>query len=147
MTYDLKLERLIDGTPEEVFDAFIDGEAIKEWYRIQPDWQTEVLAAEGRVGGTMTVTFGAEEKYREEATYIELDRPRRIVYEEKMGRVADGASFTTTVTVTLERQDGKTLLTLVQEGFHVKERRDAHEQGWPQFLSRLDEVVAKRRAA
>ena len=147
MTYDLTLERLIDATPEEVFDAFVDGDAIKEWYRIQPDWDTTVEACDARVGGKMSVIFGGDEKYREDAIYEEIDRPHRLVYEETMSRVAQGGSFTTRVTVTFEAQDGKTLLTLVQEGFHDKDRRDAHQGGWPQFLARLEAVVTERRAA
>jgi uncharacterized protein YndB with AHSA1/START domain len=146
MSYDLQIERLIDATPEEVFDAFVDKDAMLEWYRIQPDWATEVPAHDATVGGRTSVVFGGEEKYREDITYEAIERPTRIVYEEKMGRVVQGDFFVTRVTVTFAAQDGKTLLTLTQEGFEQKERRDAHQGGWPQFLARLEEVVAARRA-
>ena len=145
MSYEMKVERLINATPEEVFDAFVDGDAIKEWYRLEPNWETSVEAYDPHVGGQTSVVFGGEEKYREDITYEVLERPSRIVYEEKMGRVAMDGAEVTQVTVTFEAQDGKTLVTLVQSGFVQKERRDMHEQGWPQFLARLDDVVASRR--
>lgn len=146
MSYDLKIERLIDATREELFDAFVDGDAMKEWYRLSDDWEASVEVCDARVGGHSSIVFGGEEKYREDITYEELVRPDRIVYEEKMGRVAQGDFFVTRVTVTFAAQDGKTLLTLEQTGFEQQERRDAHQGGWPQFLARLEEVVAKRRA-
>jgi uncharacterized protein YndB with AHSA1/START domain len=147
VSYDMKLERLIDATPEEVFDAFTDRDAMKEWYTLDAGWAADVAAYDPRVGGRTTVVFGGEQKFREDITYVEIGRPHRLVYEEDMRRVADGAGYVTRVSVTFEAQDGKTLLTLVQEGFHVAERRDAHEQGWPQFINRLEQVIAKRRAA
>jgi uncharacterized protein YndB with AHSA1/START domain len=147
MSYDLRLERLIDAAPEEVFDAFVDRDAMKDWYRLEPSWETDVPDHDPRVGGHTSVVFGGEEKYREDITYAELDRPSRIVYEEKMGRVVQGDFFVTRVVVTLEAQGTKTLLTLVQEGFHDEARRDAHQGGWPQFLDRLEHVVAARRTS
>jgi uncharacterized protein YndB with AHSA1/START domain len=62
-----------------------------------------------------------------------------------MRRVSDDAGFVTQVTVTFVAQGDKTVLTLVQAGFHNSERRDAHQGGWPQFLDRFENVVAKRR--
>jgi uncharacterized protein YndB with AHSA1/START domain len=143
----MRVERVIDATPEEVFDAFTDRDAMKEWYTLGDGWSADVPSYDPKVGGHTTVIFGGDEKFREDITYVEMDRPRRLVYEEDMRRVADGGGYVTRVTVTFDAQAGKTLLTLVQEGFHVAERRDAHTQGWPQFLTRLEAVVAARKAA
>jgi uncharacterized protein YndB with AHSA1/START domain len=120
---------------------------MKDWYRLETAWETEVPDHDPRVGGHTSIVFGGDEKYREDITYTELDRPNRIVYEEKMGRVVQGDFFITRVIVTFEAQDGKTLLTLVQEGFQDEARRDAHQGGWPQFLERLEQVVQARRAS
>lgn len=148
MSHDLKLERLIDGTPDEAFDAFTEADAMSEWYKIDPNWTADLQAHDLRVGGTTTIVFGGpDQKFREDVTYTEVERPNRLVYSETMRRLPDEEGFTTTVTVTFETQDGKTLLTLVQAGFHDAGRRDAHQGGWPQFLDRLDKVVASRRTA
>jgi uncharacterized protein YndB with AHSA1/START domain len=147
MTYDLKLERVIDATPEEVFDAFTDRDAMKDWYSVDAGWQADVESHDPTVGGRTTIVFGGDEKFREDITYVEIERPRRLVYEEDMRRLADNGGYVTRVTVTFEPEEGKTLLTLVQEGFHVADRRDAHVEGWPQFIDRLEQVVAARRTS
>jgi uncharacterized protein YndB with AHSA1/START domain len=77
-------------------------------------------------------------------TYSEVSPPRRIAYAEKFV-LPDGSSFDTALVVTFEEQNGKTLLTIVQTGFPNSEQRDAHRGGWPRFIDRLENVVAKRR--
>jgi uncharacterized protein YndB with AHSA1/START domain len=148
MSYDLRVERLLDGTPDEVFDAFTDEEAMLEWYQDNPGWQVEVLACDTSVGGSTIVWFGpgAGQRYVEEMTYTEVDRPGRLAYSE-IFRMPDGSNFETAITITFEAQDGKTLMTIVQTGFPNAEERDGHQAGWPGFIDRLERVVAKRRAA
>ena len=145
MSHDLRIERLLDGTPEEFFDAFVDPDAMKEWYADHPGWNVEVLACDVRVGGTAIVVFGPSDlRYREEMTYSTVDRPGRLAYDERFV-MPDGSSFATQVTITFEAQDGKTLMTLVQTGFPNAEQRDAHQGGWPNFIDRLENSVATRR--
>ncbi len=146
MSYDLKVERLLDATPEEAFDAFIDGDAMKDWYQIEPSWDVELVKAEPNVGGTTVIRFGNSEQgweCREDLTYRELDRPNRIVFG--MTFATSAMSYDTVVTVTFEEQGGKTLLTLSETGYPTAEERDAHQNGWPSFLAKLDEVIALRR--
>lgn len=145
MSYDLRIERLLDGSRDEVFDAFTDPVAMKDWYQDNPGWHVDVLACDVRVGGTTTVEFGPENtRYREDLTYRAIERPARLVYSERFA-MPDGSSTDTTVEITLEEQDGKTLMTLVQTGYPSAEQRDAHQGGWPGFIDRLEAVVAKRR--
>ena len=147
MSHDLKIEKLVDGTPDEVFDAFTQADAMLEWYVDNPGWEVEILSCDVRVGGTTSVRFGSgAEKYREDMTYSEVARPSRLVYDEDFV-MPDGSSFLTHITVTFEDQNGKTLLTIVQTGFPNAEQRDAHQGGWPNFLDRLEQVVIKGRAS
>ena len=37
MIYDLKVQRVFDATPEDVFDALTDPDAQKEWYQLDPE--------------------------------------------------------------------------------------------------------------
>lgn len=145
MSHDLRLERLLDGTPDETFAAFTDADAMLEWYQDGPDWEVQVLACDVRVGGTTTVSFGpGAERYVEDMIYAVVERPTRLAYTEVF-RMPDGSSFTTEIVVTFEAQGDKTLLTIVQTGFPDVEQRDAHQGGWPGFLDRLERVVAERR--
>ena len=155
MTYDLRIERMIDAPPEVVFDAFVEPEAQKVLYGNpeEPAWTVE-SELDLRVCGTWTIAFGksGEEPYRETNVFTEVDRPRRIVFDMIMamgaeGRDRGGQDFSTKVTVTFEERDGKTLLTIVQTGYKRKDDRDrAVEGGWPIILDALERVVAERRS-
>lgn len=145
MSHDLRVERLLDGTPQEIYEAFTAPEAILEWYKANPRWNVEVRACDVRVGGTTIVAFGpGDELYTEDMTYTEVDPGRKLVYTERFGK-PDGSAYDTVVTITFEAHDGKTLVTLVQTGFPAADERDGHQGGWPGFLDRLEFVVAKRR--
>jgi uncharacterized protein YndB with AHSA1/START domain len=146
MSYDLKLDRLIDASPEEVFAAFTDADAIEVWYGVHVDGVVQVLAYDLRIGGMTSVEFGTSDvRYREDMRFREIDRPHRLVYVETFTH-PDGRTSETVVTVTFDEQNGKTLLTLVHGGFATKEERDATKGGWPSFIDRLEQVVAKRRS-
>jgi uncharacterized protein YndB with AHSA1/START domain len=137
MTYDLTIERLIDASPADVFDAFTDPVAHDTWYRDRAD-DTVESEVDLRVGGAWTTSFGpaGETPYREENVFTEIDRPNRVAYESTFVH-PDGSSFATSLVVTFEPRDGKTLLTIVQTGFEDVAMRDAHEGGWPHFIDRL----------
>ncbi len=147
MTYDLKIERLIDAPPELVFDAFVDPAAQRVLYdnETEPTWTVE-SELDLRVGGTWTIAFGraGEEPYRETNVFTEVERPRRIVFDSTMFMVEDGLNVHTTVTVTFENRDAKTLLTIVQTGFERQQDRDVIEGGWPSILDALERLVAER---
>ena len=144
MTYDLQLERLVDATPEEVFDAFTDPEAHREWYADGPDSEVE-SAVDLRVGGVWSTSFGPRGSvpYREDNSFSVVERPGRLVYRSTF-TMPDGSSFDTDLDVTFEPRDGKTLLTIRQSGFERESDRDDHQGGWPGFLDRLEQVVARR---
>ena len=147
MSYELRLERLIDASPEEVFDAFTDPAAQREWYRDQEGWNVEA-GGELRVGGRWEVAFGpvGEAPYRESNRFTEIQRPHRLAYRSTF-HMPDGRSFDTAMVVTFEAKQGKTLLTIVQSGFEREQDRNDHQGGWPGFLERLGRVVAARKAA
>ncbi len=144
MTYDLRIERLIDATPEAVFDAFVDPEAQKVLYdnEEERDWTVE-SELDLRVGGTWTIVFGkvGEVPFRETNTFTDVDRPRRLVFTSTMFKGKYGGSFDTTVTVTFEDREGKTLLTIFQTGFENREERDMIQGGWPSIIDALERVI------
>ncbi|MGH2759411.1 MAG: SRPBCC family protein [Actinomycetota bacterium] len=145
MSHDLRLERLFDASAEEVFDAFTDPDAQKEWYEDNPRW---VVHAECdlRAGGVWDVSFGEPGTvYRETNIFSEVDRPHRLAYVSTFTK-PDASSFDTTLVVTFEERGGKTLMTIVQRGFPDAQERDEHQAGWPGFIDRLERVVAARTA-
>jgi uncharacterized protein YndB with AHSA1/START domain len=98
--------------------------------------------------GTWTITFGkpGETPFRETNVFTEIDRPSRMVFDSNRFGGKHGGAFDTTVTVTFEEQNGKTLLTIVQSGFRSREERDMIEGGWPSILVALEGIVAQRLA-
>jgi uncharacterized protein YndB with AHSA1/START domain len=141
MSLDVRIVRLYDGTPEAVFDLWVDPAARRVWYAHRPDDEVEA-ETDLRVGGAWHVDFGRPDaRYREHGVFLEIDRPHRLVYT-MVFTFPDGRSFETTTTVEFADRDGKTELTLIDAGYPDEATRRAHEQGWPGFLDRLADLLA-----
>jgi uncharacterized protein YndB with AHSA1/START domain len=139
---DLRLVRLYDAPADAVFKAWVDPRAREQWYADRPD--DEVHAeTDLRVGGAWSVDFGRPgQRYREHGVFLELDPPNRAVYSQTF-TYPDGRTFDTTITIELVDRDGKTELTLVEGSYPDVETRRGHESGWPGFLDRVADVLAK----
>lgn len=148
MSHDLRIERVIDATPDEVFAAFTEAEAIAEWWEAFDGWSVEVVACDARLGGTTSVVFGTAGSvpYREDMTYTIFERPHRVACTDIFAN-PDGTTVQTALDVTFDAHEGKTLMTLVQTGFPTATQRDRHQGGWPRFLDRLESVVGGRSRA
>jgi len=148
MTYELRVERLIAATPEEVFDAYTDPEAQKIWYSIKDEGMIVENDVDLRVGGKWVSAWGfsPDEMFRETNVFEVVDRPHRLV-SKSTGSSPDGQSVDTHVEVTFQEQDGKTLMTVVQTGFPDEDMRDFFaETGWNGAFDRLIEYFATRTA-
>ena len=145
MSYELRLERLYDASPEVVFDAFVDPATQVELHGLdQRGWKIHRAETDLRIGGTATYVMGpeGEEPDTETRVFTVIDRPHRLVFTHSM-QIAewDGRRVDTEMTITFEDRDGKTLLTMVQTGFEREEDRDAFMGGWPTYLETLKGVV------
>lgn len=122
----LRLTRRLPASPAAVFDAYTDAEKQKIWFSIL-DTEPGVVEIEVdlRVGGRQTAVWGPDRDtlFRETQTFLEIDRPHRLV-TESVGSSPDGMTMTTQVEVTFEAVDGGTLMTVVQTGFPAPEVRD-----------------------
>jgi uncharacterized protein YndB with AHSA1/START domain len=145
VSHELRVERLIDAPPVEVFDVFVDAEAQKEWY-LDPEHPDGIVETEcdARVGGLWTSAWGPDEDelYRETCVFRVVDRPRRLVMS-CTATAPDGRSLETEVDVTFE-EGHRTLMTVVQRGFPTPELRDIIEGGWPLALEQLERSVLAR---
>ncbi len=147
MSYELRLERVIDAPPPAVFDAFVDPDTQAELHGSrQPGWTVYRCESDVRVGGTSIAEMGPEGKEpdRETRVYSVIDRPQRLVFLHSMEVVEWQRTVETQMTITFEQQDGKTLLTMVQTGFDREEDRDGFLGGWPSYLDTLKGVVTSR---
>ena len=123
---DMRVTRLLPATPDEVFDAYTDAEKQKIWFGILDDEPGIVeIEVDLRVGGRQTAVWGPgpDQLFRETQTFLEIDRPHRLV-TESTGSSPDGMQMTTRIEITFEEKDGGCLMTVEQSGFPVPEIRD-----------------------
>jgi uncharacterized protein YndB with AHSA1/START domain len=142
VSLDVEFERLIDATPEEVFDAFTDRGGQEAFYgQDDPGWIVE-SQCDLRVGGVWTVEFGPSrrELYRHRHVFEVIERPHRLVLASTETRL-DGSSLHTRLEFTFEARDGKTLMTMAHRGFPTAELRDEHERGVPNAFARLERLI------
>ena len=148
MSYDLRVERLIDATPEEVFEAYTNPEAQKIWFTIlNPDMIVE-NEVDLRVGGEWMITWGftREEMFRETNVFEVVDRPHRLVSKSSY-TAPDGSILETDVEVTFRDEGGKTLMTVVQSGFVDEGLRDfLADKAWIGAFDRLNAYFAAKVA-
>jgi uncharacterized protein YndB with AHSA1/START domain len=142
VTLDLEFARLIDATPEEVFDAFTDPEGQEAFYgQDDTGWIVE-SHCDLRVGGVWTVEFGPSprELYRHRHVFGVIERPHRLVLASTETRL-DGSTFHTQLEFKFEARGGKTLMTMTHRGFPTAELREEHERGVPNAFARLERLI------
>jgi uncharacterized protein YndB with AHSA1/START domain len=142
-TFDIRLQRVVDTSPEVAFKHWVDADVRRSWYA--PDEGTRVTESEIdlRVGGSYAVAVvgpTGDPIFREEGVFEVVDPPRRLVYEQIM-RLPDGGTVQTRVTVTFEAREDKTVLTVIDEGYPTAEQRDTFEEGWPDFLNAYERTI------
>ena len=146
MSYDLTVERLIDATPEEVFEAYTNPEAQRVWYTIKDEGMIVENEVDLRVGGKWVSAWGftPEEMYRETNTFEVVDRPHRLVSKSTfLG--PDGSALETDVEVTFRSEGGKTLMTVIQSGFPTEDLRDfVANTAWIGAFDRLNAYFAAK---
>lgn len=149
MTYDLKLERILDAPPELIFDTIVDPAYADELFTDQvPGWSPKRFEIDPRVGGAFTFEFGPRDGSGPNdlitSVFTEIDRPRLIAYDATMYIADWGRSLTFTETITIEDQGGKTLLTIELSGIASEADRDSFLDGVPGWLDSVQRVAERR---
>lgn len=148
MSYELRVERLIDASPEEVFDAYTDPEAQKIWYTILDEGMTVENEVDLRVGGEWVSTWGykPDEMFREINTFQVIERPHRLVSKSSFTS-PDGSTMETDVEITFRDEHGKTMMTVVQSGFPDEAIRDfVANTAWNGAFDRINAYFAAKVA-
>jgi uncharacterized protein YndB with AHSA1/START domain len=148
-TLDLVIERVLPATPEEVFDAYTDAEKQKIWFSIlDEDPGIVEIEVDLRVGGIQTAVWGPsrEELFRETQTFLEIDRPHRLV-TSSTGSDPSGLEMTTRVEIDfLPEGDGSTRMVITQSGFPTPELRDFFaSMAWVGALDRITAYLERSR--
>lgn len=133
-----KLSRVINAPIDKVFDAWLDPQLLARFMLPMPGMPQPKTEVDGRVGGRFTIHMDVGEKIiPHSGTYLELDRPNRLVFSWESPFSTDGS----TVTLEFTTQDkAKTRLELTHVRFIDEETRDNHEIGWGNILAALDDL-------
>ena len=137
----IKLHRVFKTTPERLYKAFIDPEAMVKW--LPPHGFTgKVHEMHARVGGSYRMSFtnfttGSSHAFG--GIYTELTPNARIRYTDKFDDPNLPGEMH--VTVTLREVSCGTDIEIVQEGVPAMIPAESCYLGWQESLSQLAQLV------
>lgn len=137
----VKLHRVLATSPEKVFRAFVEADAIASW--LPPyGFVCTVHELDARVGGKHRMSFrnfttGGSHAFG--GTYKELVPGERLVYTDSFDDPNLPGEMT--ITVTLKPVSVGTEMNIEQQGIPDLIPAEACYLGWQQSLSRLAQLV------
>ena len=141
MSSTVRLHRVLRTTPERLYRAFLDADALAKW--LPPNGFTaKVQQLDARVGGTYRMSFSnftTGKCHSFGGEYLELVPHERIRYSDQFDDPnLPGAMYTT---VTLQAVSCGTELNIVQEGIPDVIPVEACYLGWQESLILLAKLV------
>jgi uncharacterized protein YndB with AHSA1/START domain len=136
-------EIVIDAPIEAVWKAIADGEELTRWF-------VEEASVEPRVGGTITKSWGGEEKSSSTIEVWEPNKKLRVKLAPfDMGAAKPDPEVPMIDEYTIERRDGKTVLRLVSSGIPDAPEWDGFyngtDSGWSSFFRTLRHYLEHHR--
>jgi uncharacterized protein YndB with AHSA1/START domain len=134
----LQVKRHFDASPERVFDAWIDPEKASKWLFTTPTSKIVRVEVDARVGGSFVfVDKRGDEEIAHEGKYLEIDRPRRLVFTFAAPKFSsESTRVTIEITPTAAGGSGGCDLLLTHEGVPA-EWASKGEEGWTTLLEAL----------
>src|SRR5689334_1896389 len=137
----IRLHRVLRATPEKVYRAFLDGDAMAKW--LPPNGYTgKVHHIDAKVGGSYEMSFtnfttGKSHSFGGE--YLELVPHERVRYTDTFADPNMPGEIQTTVT--LKKVSCGTEVHVVQDGVPGVIPADACYLGWQESLAQLAKLV------
>lgn len=131
----LVVERRFEAPPERVFDAWLDAEAVGAWLFATPDGRMERVEIDPRVGGRFVIAERRGDTIAvHEGEYVEIDRPRRLVFTFGVGEDSDRSR----VEIDFAPDGNGTRLVLIHEMDAAwADASERTRQGWTGILEGL----------
>jgi uncharacterized protein YndB with AHSA1/START domain len=130
------VRRTIAATAEDLFDAFLDPEALAIWMR-PGAIRSAVATVEPRVGGRYLINMQGESGgIPHSGVYQVIDRPKRLVFTWRSPHTGPDDTL---VTVDFLRVAKGTEVVVTHEQL-PESARPAHGRGWTSGLEHLDEA-------
>ena len=140
----VQVKRRFDVSAERVFDAWLDPQMIGQWM-FGPALREETIlriAVDARVGGSFSFLVRREDQELDHVgQYLEIDRPRRLVFTWGIGTASEGESR---VSVDIAVQGAGCELTLTHD-MHPKwaEYASRTKSGWTRMLGVLADTLGR----
>lgn len=142
-TVTLRLKRVIKASPEKIYKAFLDADALSAW--LPPHgFVGRMHSFEPKVGGKFRMSFYTVTKSWQNTfggTYIELVPNKRIVHTDKFETDDPTMQGEMKVTIVLTPHGDGTLIEIVQEGIPAGPAASGAPYGWAQSLDKLANLV------
>lgn len=130
------VRRTIAASAEDLFDAWLDPEALAIWMR-PGAIQSTVAKLEPRVGGRYEILMrGPADSFPHTGVYRIIDRPRRLVFTWHSKGTEQKETL---VTVDFITRGASTEVVVTHEQL-PESARPSHANGWTSGLERLDEA-------
>ena len=140
-TNTVKLHRVLKSTPDRVYRAFLDPDAMAKW--LPPHGFTgKVHSIEARVGGTYKMSFKnftTGESHSFGGKYLELVPNERIRHTDRFDDTNLPGEMVTTITI--KQVSVGVELNVLQEGIPEAIPAEACYLGWQESLTLLTQLV------
>ena len=137
----IRLHRVLRATPEKIYRAFLDADAMAKW--LPPNGFTgKVHHLDAKVGGTYKMSFSnfaTGKSHSFGGTYLELSHHERIRYTNKFDNTNVPRDMQTTIA--LKQVFCGTELNITQEGIPAAIPVEACYLGWQESLTLLAKLV------
>ena len=133
--FTLTVSREIAAPAEVLFDAWLEPRSLSVWLRPSVISQTRA-EVDARVGGEFRIVMVRDEaEVLHSGRYLEIDRPRRLVFSWSSSATGHRETI---VTVTFQERANSTLVQIHQTGLADEEARAGHREGWSDALRELE---------
>jgi uncharacterized protein YndB with AHSA1/START domain len=140
-TNTIRLHRVLRATPERIYRAFLDPDAMAKW--LPPNgFVCKVHQMEAKVGGTYKMSFRnftSGKSHSFGGTYLELKPHERLRYTDKFDNPNLPGEMETRVTLT--KVSCGTELNVTQAGVPAAIPAEACYLGWQESLALLAKLV------
>jgi len=130
----VRVTRRFDASPERVFYAWLDPQSAGKWLFATPTGQIVRVEIDARVGGKFVFVDRRDgEDIEHTGEYLEIDRPRRLVFTFVVPKFSNDS---TRVAIDIVASGTGCELTLIHEGV-LPEYASRTEAGWSGILDGL----------
>jgi uncharacterized protein YndB with AHSA1/START domain len=139
----VQVRRRVRASAEEIFDLWTKPDLMVRWMSPFPGAVDCKASCDLRPGGAFRLVMSSQEASRDvSGTYVEIDRPRKLVFTWT-GPLTNNVN--TLVTVELDPRGDETDLVLTHERLPTTAMLEGHTKGWGHILDHLADAVSKLR--